>query len=93
MSRRSDREGVQRSEFQRRRNAEVASRYRENERGWYIPEAVWEGFEALNAAIGWTRRALVLWSLLGPYEREFHLRHARSHLAEARTCARPRLPS
>jgi hypothetical protein len=63
MSRRSDRENVPRSEYQRRVNAMLAASYQENERGWRIPNTVLDGWDELNHAI-YALRCVLIWSRL-----------------------------
>jgi len=91
MSRRSDREGVLRSEYQRRVNAMLAASHVENERGWRIPNTVIEGWEALNQAMWWLRYRLLILSP-SPYVRADVMRLIRIYLAESRSCPAPRLP-
>lgn len=60
MSRRSDREGVGRSELQRRRNLECDPENHLNAKGWYVPHLSWEGWEELNSAI-YALRCVIIW--------------------------------
>lgn len=87
-----DREGVLRSEFYRRRNAAFAN-HKENDRGWLIPEEVWQGWEEWNKAVYTTRRTMILRRHMSPYERADTLRTIRWNLSQSRICRSPALPS
>jgi hypothetical protein len=91
MSRRSDREGVWRSEINRRRN-EACAKHKMNERGWVVPEEVWQGWTAWNTAVWYTRYRLALFKDASAYERSEYIRYVRLYLEESRLCRRPVLP-
>lgn len=86
-----DREGVARSETQRRRNIDYQTGYRENERGWPIPWTVWQRWEALNKAQWHYRYRLAMGRTSILYNAD-SIRLLHIYVAEARGCARPRLP-
>lgn len=91
MSRRQDREGVSRSELQRRRNLACEPERHTNERGWYVPHLVWEGWEEFNRACYALRRHMILRHLSSPVERGYALHDTRVALARSKTCASPAL--
>lgn len=89
MSRRQDREGVPRCELQRRKNIECDGENHLNERGWYVPHLVWEGWDEWERACYALRRFR---RHASPVERECALRDTKWALEASRRCARPNLP-
>lgn len=91
MSRRMDREGVDRVEIQRRIN-EACAKSPVNERGWRVPDQVFEGFHELNIVASYFYRLFVLKQHMSAWQRNDELQSARHHLDNARNAPAPKLP-
>lgn len=95
--RRQDREGVLRSAYQGHVNAKMRACYVENDSGWWVPNTVEDGFEALNTSLWWLHYR-ALWfatKVLTPqstYEFIEARRNVRIYLDIAHKCPGPRLP-
>lgn len=90
--RRHVREGISRHEMQLRRNLECDPENHRNERGWYVPHLVWEGWDEWERACYALRRYIILRRHASSVERECALRDTRWALEASRRCARPNLP-
>lgn len=81
-----------RCELQRRRNLECDPENHRNERGWYVPHLVWEGWGEFNRGCYSLWRYMIIRRHANETERSYALRDAHWALQSSQACERPRIP-